>query len=101
MGVNAICADPLDRDPALVGKEITQGQVRVEGAKEYGEIVSTSGAVDTAATEALRTTLRATRPALEHFNYGPSIDDLRKSCVDDTGLPARLQPVWPTLETAE
>jgi N-methylhydantoinase B len=93
--------DPLDRDPMLVAKEITQGLVSVEGAKEYGVVANTSGAVDAAATEALRVSLRATRPALELFNYGPSIDDLRTSCVNDTGLPAPIQPVWQAAIAAE
>jgi N-methylhydantoinase B len=93
--------DPLDRDPMLVAKEITQGLVSVEGAKEYGVVANTSGAVDAAATEALRVSLRAARPALELFNYGPSIDDLRTSCVNDTGLPAPIQPVWQAAIAAE
>ena len=93
--------DPLDRDPALVGKEITQGLVSIEGAKDYGVIANAFGHVDTGATETLRTALRASRPALELFNYGPSIEDLRKACVNDTGLPAPIQPVWATLEAAE
>ena len=93
--------DPLNRDPALVGKEITQGLVSVEGAKQYGVIANASGNVDVAATEALRTALRASRPAPELFNYGPSIDELRRSCINDTGLPAPVQPVWAALEAAE
>ena len=32
--------DPLDRDPALVGKEITQGLVTVDGAKAYGVVAT-------------------------------------------------------------
>ena len=36
--------DPLERDPALVGKEITQGLVTVEGAKAYGVIAAADGA---------------------------------------------------------
>jgi N-methylhydantoinase B len=93
--------DPLDRDPMLVAKEITQGLVSVEGAKEYGVVANTFGAVDAAATEALRISLRAARPALDLFNYGPSIDDLRTSCVNDTGLPAPIQPVWQAAIAAE
>jgi N-methylhydantoinase B len=93
--------DPFDRDPMLVAKEITQGLVSVEGAKEYGVVANTSGAVDAAATEALRVSLRAARTALELFNYGPSIDNLRTSCVNDTGLPAPIQPVWQAAIAAE
>jgi N-methylhydantoinase B len=93
--------DPLDRDAALVAKEITQGLVTSEGAKDYGVIADANGAVDVAATDALRTSLRTSRPALELFNYGPSIEELRKACVNDTGLPAPIQPVWAIAEAAE
>ncbi|MVZ98017.1 hydantoinase B/oxoprolinase family protein [Sphingorhabdus sp. IMCC26285] len=93
--------DPLDRDPALVGKEITQGLVTVEGARAYGVIAGPDGAVDQAATEALRAKVRAERPALELFNYGPAVEQLRADCVAETGLPAPIQPRWATLEAAE
>ncbi|MBA4306192.1 MAG: 5-oxoprolinase [Sphingopyxis sp.] len=93
--------DPLDRDPALVGKEITQGLVTVEGAKAYGVVAGSDGAVDHAATEALRTKMRAERPALELFNYGPAVEKLRADCEAETGLPAPVQPKWATLEAAE
>ena len=100
-GVAAAGATPLDRDPALVGKEITQGLVTPEGARDYGVVANAQGQVDAAATEALRTQMRATRPALELFNYGPGIDVLRANCVAETGLEAPIQPVWMHAEAAE
>ncbi len=93
--------DALDRDPALVGKEITQGLVTIEGAKAYGVIANANGEVDIGATEILRAKLRAERPALELFNYGPTIEKLRTNCVTETGLAAPVQPVWATSEAAE
>ena len=93
--------DALDRDAALVGKEITQGLVSVEGALDYGVVANSQGHVDIAATDALRAKIRTERPDLALFNYGPSIDDLRKSCLQDTGLPAPIQPVWQTAVAAE
>lgn len=93
--------DPLDRDAALVGKEITQGLVTPDGARDYGVVANAKGQVDMAATEALRTQMRATRPPLELFNYGPGIDALRSNCFAETGLEAPLQPVWMHAEAAE
>ena len=93
--------DALDRDPALVGKEITQGLVTTEGAKAYGVIANAKGEVDASGTEALRTQMRAERPALELFNYGPPVETLRANCVAETGLAAPVQPIWATLEAAE
>jgi N-methylhydantoinase B len=93
--------DPYDRDPALVGKEIVQGLVTAEGARAYGVVASAAGAVDAAATEALRAQLRAGRQAVPLFNYGPGIDALRAQCEAETGLPAPIQPVWQFAEAAE
>jgi N-methylhydantoinase B len=87
--------DPLQRDPALVGKEIVQGLVTVEGAKAYGVIADAAGVIDAAATADLRRRLAAERPAeLPLFNYGPSIEALRAACEVETGLPAPQQPRW-------
>ncbi len=93
--------DPLARDPALVGKEIVQGLVTVEGAKSYGVIVSNKGVVDLAASDALRAKMQSERGALPLFNYGPGIEKLRDRCEAETGLPSPVQPVWTTLEAVE
>jgi N-methylhydantoinase B len=85
--------DPLTRDPALVAEEVTQGLVTVEGARDYG-VVLVDGTVDAAATTALRETMRAARVDTGLFNRGGTIEELRESCLADTGLPAPKQPVW-------
>jgi N-methylhydantoinase B len=93
--------DPLGRDASLVGKEIVQGLVTVQGAKSYGVIASEEGVVDLAASEALRAKMRNERGELPLFNYGPGIEKLRTNCEAETGLSAPVQPVWTTLEAAE
>ncbi len=93
--------DPLDRDPALVGKEITQGLVTSEGAKAYGVVANDNGEIDQAATDALRTRMRAGRGALPLFDYGPGVQALRAACEAETGLAAPVQPVWAMAEAAE
>ena len=93
--------DPLERDAALVGKEIRQGLVTEEGARAYGVVASAEGLVDTAATNRLRSSIRASRPPLSLFDYGPGIDALRETCEAETGLPAPVQPVWAMAEAAE
>jgi N-methylhydantoinase B len=93
--------DPLQRDPGLVAKEVVQGLVTVEGAKAYG-VVLVEGAVDEAATQALRERMRGDRgEANQIFNFGPDIDSLRATCLAETGLPAPQQPVWPQHLAAE
>jgi N-methylhydantoinase B len=87
--------DPLQRDPALVGKEIVQGLVTVQGAKAYGVVADAAGVIDAAATATLRAALAAERPAeMPLFNYGPSIEALREASLAETGLPGPLQPRW-------
>jgi N-methylhydantoinase B len=94
--------DPLERDPALVGKEIVQGLVTPAGARAYGVVADDAGVVDEAATAALRAEMRAGRGgALPVFNTGPGLEALRAACQAETGLPAPIQPVWPQAEAAE
>lgn len=94
--------DPLERDPALVGKEIVQGLVTPQGARAYGVVADDGGVVDAAATAALRSEMRAGRGgALPVFNTGPGLEALRAACQAETGLPAPIPPVWPQAEAAE
>ncbi|MEL6951312.1 MAG: hydantoinase B/oxoprolinase family protein [Pseudomonadota bacterium] len=86
--------DPLGRDPGLVGQEVAQGLVSVDGARRYGVVVDAGGSVDQSATEALREKLRGGRGELGVFDFGPDLDTLRANCEADTGLPAPRQPVW-------
>jgi N-methylhydantoinase B len=87
--------DPLQRDPALVAKEIVQGLVTPQGAKAYGVVADAAGIVDEPATVELRRALAAGRPAeLPLFNYGPSIEALRAASEAETGLPGPQQPRW-------
>jgi len=94
--------DPLERDPALVAKEIVQGLVTHEGARAYGVVIAEDGMVDEAATARLRDRMRNERGQNAGvFNFGPSIEALRESCEAETGLPAPRQPVWVHAMAAE
>jgi N-methylhydantoinase B len=86
--------DPLERDPALVGKEIVQGLVTATGALNYGVVADGKGNVDIAATEQLRAKMRLERAEIQVFDFGPSLDTLRANCMAETGLPAPRPPVW-------
>jgi N-methylhydantoinase B len=62
--------DPLDREPARVALDVQRGYVSVTAAEtDYGVVIS-DGAVDGAATEALRASRRRTGET-PHFAYGP------------------------------
>jgi N-methylhydantoinase B len=87
--------DPLQRDPALVAKEIRQGLVTSTGALAYGVVADAEGSIDVAATAALRAEMAAAPGASsELFNFGGDIETLRAACLAETGLPAPRPPVW-------
>ena len=86
--------DPLERDPALVGKEIRQGLVTATGAKAYGVVANSDGMVDADATERLRATMAASARGDDLFDRGGSIDELRARCFGETGLQPPAQPQW-------
>ena len=92
--------DPLERDPELVGLEIRQGLVTPAGARDYGVVADLAGVIDATGTDALRAEMTASRGDLPLFDYGPSIEDLRAACEEETGLPAPRQPVWNNLAEA-
>jgi len=92
--------DPLERDPELVALEVRRGLVTAEGARDYGVVVGAEGELDGGGTEDLRARLRRERGALETFNRGPSIEELRERCLAETGLPAPVPPVWRTSPAA-
>ena len=86
--------NPLERDPALVAKEVKQGLVSFDGAFEnYGVMVMDDYSVDLAATEAQRADLAKNRPE-GIFNYGADIETLRANCLTETGLEPPVQPKW-------
>jgi N-methylhydantoinase B len=89
--------DPLERDAQLVAKEVGQGLVTVEGARSYGVVIDGAGAVDVAATRALRADISEGRGPLPVFNRGPDIETLRADCLADTHLPAPVAPRWASL----
>ena len=68
--------------------------VSTDGAKDYGVVLKKDNSVDTAATEKLRKKMAKDRGEPQLFDYGPDLDSLRKTCLEDTGLPGPVQPVW-------
>ncbi|MEM6851208.1 MAG: hydantoinase B/oxoprolinase family protein, partial [Pseudomonadota bacterium] len=75
-------------------KEVIQGLVTIDGARDYGVVLNEYAEIDQGKTAALRAEMRATRGDIEVFNFGPSIEQLRGACETETGLPAPRQPVW-------
>ncbi|WP_276248576.1 hydantoinase B/oxoprolinase family protein [Haladaptatus sp. YSMS36] len=64
--------DPLDRDTETVAREVSQGLISADAAREeYGVVLAADGSVDEASTERTRETLRDERDELPEFDYGP------------------------------
>ncbi|WP_421717289.1 hydantoinase B/oxoprolinase family protein [Algiphilus sp.] len=84
--------DPLERDPALVWRDIERGLVTLEGARRYGVVVGKDGAVDATATANLRKVMAAERGAVELFNFGGTVEELRARCKAETGLEPPRKP---------
>ena len=90
--------DPLERDPALVGKEIRQGLVTSEGARAYGVVADAEGAIDLSATLKLREGMAGSNLL---FDRGGEIEELRARCKAETGLDAPKPPLWTHAIAAE
>jgi N-methylhydantoinase B len=53
--------------------------------------------VDEAATRELRQMMAAERGAVRVFDFGPPVEELKRNCQQETGLPA---PAWPRFARA-
>ena len=93
--------DPLAREAELIAKEIRQGLVTSEGAKAYGVVADSNGALDVAGTEALRAKMRASAAPNTLFDRGGEIEELRARCKAETGLDAPKPPIWEYAVAAE
>ncbi|GES66475.1 hydantoin utilization protein A [Aspergillus terreus] len=90
--------DPLTRPAEKVALEVRRRLVTVQGAREgYGVVVHPDDlSLNEAETEVLRRTVAAAcdaRGATPQYDRGGSIDELRKSCLEETGLPPP-RPQW-------
>jgi N-methylhydantoinase B len=86
--------DPLKRDATKVLDDVNRKLATVEGALDYGVVIK-NGKVDNAATSKLRAEMekaRGGKPPV--FNFGPSIEEIRKRCKQETGLDAPVAPVF-------
>ncbi|SFZ83370.1 N-methylhydantoinase B [Devosia enhydra] len=90
--------DPLDRPPAEVLADVRYGYVSREGARRDYGVVLTGMAVDEAATSALRDEMRAGRPPIAAFNFGPE-REAWEAVFDDATM-SRLNAALMRIPTA-
>jgi N-methylhydantoinase B len=88
--------DPLERDPELVLTDVNRQLVTIAGALKYGVVIA-NGAVDPEKTTVLRTKITNERPAIEVFDRGGTIEEIKARCLQETHLPP---PQTPTFHSA-
>jgi N-methylhydantoinase B len=86
--------DPFEREPERVGKDVERGLVSVDGARRYGVVCDAAGIVDPQATEQLRSELRAARQEISLFDFGGTVDEIKRRCREETGLEPPAAPVF-------
>jgi N-methylhydantoinase B len=85
--------DPYARAAELVCADVGRGLVSADGARRYGVVVTADGALDVAATEALRAELRARRGSdIPLFNRGGTVEEIKARCLEETHLPPPEAP---------
>ena len=86
--------DPFERDPELVATDVAAGLVSVERARDVYGVAITAGALDQAATAALR---RRPRDVSDGFDFGPARGEWERA----HGVAAERIAAWlPTLPVA-
>jgi N-methylhydantoinase B len=96
--------DPLTRPAELVARDVSYGLVSLERASsDYGVVLTASGEVDAAATQAMRAQIAAERGPVKPFDFGPALSELLENAETETGLaaPRKPQPVkWAMAKAA-
>ena len=86
--------DPFARDPELVKIDVDRGLVTSEGARRYGVVIASNGAVDSDATAELRAQLQGSRTDIPLFNRGGTVEELRSRCEAETHMRAPVAPTF-------
>ncbi|MCW5773077.1 MAG: hydantoinase B/oxoprolinase family protein [Rhodospirillaceae bacterium] len=71
--------DPLERDPALVLRDVEDELLSPADAEKHYGVVVIGGAVDAAATKARRAERAKARPEPREFDFGPERDAFEKT----------------------
>ena len=92
--------DPLQRDPALVARDVARGLATPAGARAYGVVLDEGGALDATATERLRAEMAAERGEAALFDRGGTVAELLERCQRETGLTPPSPPSFQSFMTA-
>lgn len=84
--------DPLTREPSLVLDDIKRSLATVEGALDYGVVVSNDMTINEAATTSLRAKMAEQRGEVDLFDFGGTIEEIKARSLAETKLPAPQTP---------
>ncbi|OOF90187.1 hypothetical protein ASPCADRAFT_135380 [Aspergillus carbonarius ITEM 5010] len=85
--------DPLTRPAERVAMDVRRKLVTVEGARRgYGVLLNEHGLVSAQETEELRASMQDSSTSGSIYDRGGSLDELRQSCLQETGLIAPIPP---------
>jgi len=75
-------------------QDVNRGLVTVAGAKRYGVVIA-DGKVSEARTKTLRKKMKKARGRkLPLFNFGGSVEDIKKKALKETHLAAPVTPTF-------
>lgn len=78
---------PFERDADRVQKDVERGLVTKDGAKRYGVVLNDDLSIDHSATDKLRAEMAAAAEGKQEiFNRGGSIEELKATCLEETGM---------------
>ena len=86
--------DPLERPAEAVARDAKRGIVTPEGARRYGVVLNNDLSCNERETEDLRRRMASERGAIELFDFGGSIEDLKARCKAETHLDPPETPVF-------
>ena len=92
--------NPLERDPELVRADVNRGLVSQDGAKRYGVVVDNDMTVNEKKTRSLRARMAQKRGEPPVFDFGGTVDELKKRCKKETGHEPPRPPEFQTWVTA-
>jgi N-methylhydantoinase B len=84
--------DPLEREPSLVLDDINRSLATVEGALDYGVVVTSDMSIDESATADLRKKMASQRGEVKLFDFGGTIEEIKVRCLAETNLKAPEAP---------
>jgi len=88
--------DPLKRPTDKVAFDVEAGLVSCEGARRYGVVLKDDLSVDEKKTKTLRVSMAKKRGRTKLFDFGGTIEELRKRCKKETGMEPPVQPKFRT-----